>query len=90
MVDVNVTLANNINSIRKNTLSSEANSEQFNVMQILQLMIVSVGITANLTVIVVFLNHKELRRKIPNRFIVNQVSFLINGVIWKKNTSIYH
>ena len=73
MVDMNVTLANNINSTRKKTLSSEANAEQFNVMQILQLVIVSIGITANLTVIVVFLNHKELRRKIPNRFIVNQV-----------------
>ena len=71
---MNVTLANNINSTRKKTLGSEANAEQFNVMQIIQLVIVSVGITANLTVIVVFLNHKELRRKIPNRFIVNQVS----------------
>ena len=79
MVDVNVTLAGNINSTRKKTLSSEANVEQFNVMQILQLVIVSVGIAANFTVIVVFLNHKELRRKILNRFIVNQVSCFING-----------
>ena len=78
MVDVNITLANNINSTRKKTLSSEANAEQFNVMQILQFAIVSIGITANLTVIVVFLNNKELRRKIPNRFIVNQVGCLIN------------
>ena len=59
MVDVNITLANNINSTRNKTLSSEANAEQFNVMQILQLAIVSVGITANLTAIVVFLNNKE-------------------------------
>ena len=33
----------------------------------------SVEIVANLTVIVVFLNHKKLRRKIPNIFIINQV-----------------
>ena len=35
-----------------------------------------VGIITNLTVIVVFLNHKKLRRKIPNIFIINQVSVL--------------
>ena len=73
MVDVNMTLPNNLNSTGRTTLSSDTNSEQLNVMQILQLVIVSVGITANLTVIVVFLNNKELRNKIPNRFIVNQV-----------------
>ena len=43
-------------------------------MQILQSVIASVGITANLTVIIVFLSHRKLRLKIPNRFIVNQVS----------------
>ena len=35
--------------------------------------IASVGIVSNLTVIVIFLNHKKLRRKIPNIFIINQV-----------------
>ena len=43
------------------------------IMEIVQLSIAPVGITGNLTVIVVFLNHRKLRRKIPNRFIVNQV-----------------
>ena len=42
---------------------------------IIQSVIASVGIIANLTVIAVFLNHKKLRRKIPNIFIINQVSF---------------
>ena len=51
-------------------------SEQFDVMMLLQCIIASVGIVANLTVVIVFLNHKELRRKIPNRFIINQVSTL--------------
>ena len=45
----------------------------FDVMEIVQLSIAPVGIIGNLTVMVVFLNHKKLRRKIPNRFIVNQV-----------------
>ena len=43
------------------------------IMEIVQLSIAPVGIIGNLTVIVAFLNHRKLRRKIPNRFIVNQV-----------------
>ena len=78
MADTNVTLANDLNYTAKMTSSSQTYSEEYGLMQILQLIIVSVGITANLTVIVVFLNNKELRRKIPNRFIVNQVSSLLN------------
>ena len=45
----------------------------FGVMRILQLLISSVGIIANFTVVYAFLNHKQLRGKIPNRFMVNQV-----------------
>ena len=45
----------------------------FNVMRILQLLISLVGIIANFTVIYAFLNHKQLRGKIQNRFMVNQV-----------------
>ena len=52
-------------------------NEQVDVMMLLQCIIASVGTIANLTVVVVFLNHKELRRKIPNRFIINQVSIFI-------------
>ena len=33
----------------------------------------SIGIVTNFTVIVVFLNDKKLRKKIPNIFIINQV-----------------
>ena len=47
---------------------------KFDVMMLLQCIIASVGIVANLTVVIVFLNHKQLRMKIPNRFIINQVS----------------
>ena len=52
----------------------EENSN-FDVMRILQIIISSVGIMANLTVVVVFVNHKQLRRKVPNMFIINQVSY---------------
>ena len=57
--------------------------EQFDIMMLLQCIIASVGIIANLTVITVFLNHKKLRGKIPNRFIINQVniSFLLQIAI---------
>ena len=45
-------------------------------MKILQLVIASLGVTTNLIVVVVFLNHKKLRRKIPNICIINQVSVI--------------
>ena len=38
-----------------------------------------VGIITNATVIVVFLNHRKLRQKIPNIFIINQV--FLNSII---------
>ena len=50
----------------------------FSLMRILQLLITSVGIIANCTLVFAFLNHKQLRCKIPNRFIINQVSHTFN------------
>ena len=44
------------------------------VMVLLSAIIASVGIVTNATVIFAFLNHKKLRGKIPNIFIINQVS----------------
>ena len=52
--------------------SSNGNTKAQSIL-IIQSSIASVGIIANFTVIVVFLNHKKLRRKIPNIFIINQV-----------------
>ena len=52
--------------------SAPSTSIDINI-RIIQTVTASVGIVANLTVIVVFLNHKKLRRKIPNIFIINQV-----------------
>ena len=56
--------------------SSNNDSERFDVMKILQLVIASLGITTNLIVVVVFLNHKKLRCKIANICIINQVRHL--------------
>ena len=52
--------------------SSNANAREESI-RIIQSTVASVGIVANLTAIVVFPNHKKLRRKIPNIFIINQV-----------------
>ena len=54
----------------------EGRQGTFDTMRIFTTVISSVGIIANLTVVVVFINHKKLRMKIPNIFIVNQVSNL--------------
>ena len=56
------------------TLMSES-SQAVDVMMVLSTIIASVGIVANFTVIIVFLNDKKLRKKIPNIFIINQVGF---------------
>ena len=53
--------------------SSSNNNAREESVCIIQSSVASVGIIANLTVIVVFLNHKKFRRKIPNIFIINQV-----------------
>ena len=52
----------------------DGSSNTLDIMEIVQLSIAPVGVIGNLAVIVVFLNHRKLRRKIPNRFIVNQVT----------------
>ena len=67
-----------------NLNGSETNLEgvvnNLDVMEIVQLSIAPAGIIGNLTVIVVFLNHKKLRHKIPNRFIVNQVNLPLHFI----------
>ena len=52
-------------------------SPTVDVMMILTCIITSVGIVSNLTVVIVFLHHKKLRRKIPNMFIINQVRVVL-------------
>ena len=55
--------------------SGETENET-NTMGIVHSVIASVGIVTNLTVIVVFLNDRKLRRKVPNICIINQVGLI--------------
>ena len=48
--------------------------DDIDIMMILSTLIASVGIVANFTVVIVFLHDRKLRRKIPNIFIIHQVS----------------
>ena len=48
-------------------------SDKIDVMMTLHSLIASVGIVTNITVVIAFVNHRKLRRKIPNIFIINQV-----------------
>ena len=58
------------------TLDTQTSLMERNIdaMMILSSAIASLGIISNLTVVVVFLRNKKLRIKIPNIFIINQVS----------------
>ena len=49
-------------------------SDDVDVMMIIHIILSSVGITGNLNVLIVFLNHKKFKKKIPNIFIIHQVS----------------
>ena len=59
------------------SLDTDGTSTSIDVMLVLSSAIASVGIISNLTVVVVFVNDKKLRSKIPNIFIINQVSYSI-------------
>ena len=60
-------------STRNKTSVSSHHVYEINIVTIISTLIASVGIIANLTVVVAFLNIKKLRLKIPNIFIINQV-----------------
>ena len=53
--------------------SMNESSMMEDVVMIVSTVIASIGIVANFTVIIVFLNDKKLRKKIPNIFIIHQV-----------------
>ena len=73
-------LSFDITQLDNATQNIEENSETVDIMMIIHSLIASVGIVGNLTVIVAFLNHKKIRNKIPNIFIINQVSYNTNLV----------
>ena len=65
--------------------NSSKQSDHLNITQILQCVIASIGIGANFTVIVAFLNNRKLRRKVPNIFIINQVS-VVTMIFYQRHT----
>ena len=71
---INCTNIGNNSVVEDGELTSE-------IIIILQSMIASVGIVANSTVIIVFLNNEKMRRQIPNIFIINQVKVQFNDLI---------
>ena len=77
----NDTLTHNLSESEEECYQTQNNSlnldEDTTILQVIsttQNAIASVGLIANLNVVVVFLNNKEFRKKIPNIFIINQVS----------------
>ena len=67
-----------------NTTASGDHSGKFNAMKIVILVIACVGIITNAVVVIVFLNDRKLRRKIPNICIINQVCFFFTNSIPSK------
>ena len=61
------------------------NFEKFSGMKIIQVIIASVGMITNIVVVIVFLNDRKLRRKIPNICIINQVGYSYSYIFtsWK-------
>ena len=69
-------ISNDTEILTLDSLNDEFQNVDF--VMILSTLIASVGIVANFTVIIVFLNDKKLRKKIPNIFIIHQVSFILH------------
>ena len=58
-------------------IANEDDSGNFNAMKIVILVIACVGVVTNIIVVIVFLNDRKLRRKIPNICIINQVCIFL-------------
>ena len=65
-------------------------SKTIDIVRILQIVIASLGTTTNLIVVVVFLNHKKLRRKTPNICIIHQVSVIKSILCFYYQNLQYH
>ena len=73
-LNYNHTMSYNNETMENKTSSRIDSDKSLDIMMVLSTAISSVGIIANLTVVIIFLNNKKLRCKIPNIFIINQVS----------------
>ena len=66
-------------------IDSEDDAGKFNGLKILQLVIASMGIITNIIVVIVFLNDRKLRRKIPNICIINQVGTVLSNFFFSRS-----
>ena len=67
-------VTSSVEFLENTTFPTSASRNSINInIRIIQTATASVGIVAILNVIVVSLNHKKFRRKIPIIFIINQV-----------------
>ena len=93
-MDLSTDITNTTNT-SVNTTSSRVkdSSKNVDVIMTFRLILSSVGIVGNLNVLIVFLSHNKLRKKIPNIFIINQVSISYKSSFiyqsdfcWKRDT----
>ena len=77
----------NVTAITDAALHEEALGT-LNAMKIVILVIACTGVVTNLIVIIVFLNDRKLRRKIPNICIINQVCIFLNFFFKLNNTKV--
>ena len=68
----------NVTNFTNSTVNGD-DPEKINAMKIVILVKACVGIITNAVVVIVFLNDRKLRRKIPNICIINQVSTIYNS-----------
>ena len=76
MKNANFTVAflHNETSNTASSIDSGISLKNIDLMKVINNVIASVGIISNLTVVIILLNDRKLRRKIPNMFVINQVS----------------
>ena len=65
------------------SISTETNTDEYaqQTKFITRCAISSIGIVTNFTVIIVFLNDRKLRKKIPNISVINQVSLILHDCV---------
>ena len=88
--NVTVVLYVNVTVSSETDMSTEQNvnetSKSVDVMMIIKFIVSFIGIVGNLTVLIVFLNCRKFRKKIPNIYIINQVSFVNIYLIYCTNS----
>ena len=81
MANFNVNATGNITVEVTSQIAHLETTEKIDIMMVIHSLIGSVGILANLIVIVVLVNHVKFRQKIPNIFIIHQVRVIMLNVL---------